>query len=54
MAADQAMNQEHFQQAVEDNTFATRFSTAGVSPFSGLCNAFISGNAPQQFALQFF
>ena len=53
-SADQAFNQEFGTQALEDNTFATSFFTAGVSPFSGLCNACISGNAPQQFTLQFF
>ncbi len=54
VAVDQAFNQECGTQALEDNTFATSFYTAGVSPFSGLCNAAISGNAPQQFTLQFF
>jgi hypothetical protein len=53
-AADQAFNQQCGRQALEDNTFATSFYTAGVGPFSGLCNACISGNAPQQFTLQFF
>ena len=53
-AADQAVNQEWGNQALEDNTFATSFYTAGTSPFGGLCNACISGNAPQQFTLQFF
>jgi len=53
-SADQAFNQEFGNQALEDNTFATSFYTAGVGPFSGLCNACISGNAPQQFTLQFF
>ena len=38
----------------EDNTFATSFYTAGGGPFGGLCNAYISGNVPQQFTLQFF
>jgi hypothetical protein len=52
--ADQAYNQEFGSQALEDNTFATSFYTAGGSPFAGLCNAYISGNAPQQFTLQFF
>ena len=54
VSADQAFNQEFGTQALEDNTFATSFYTAGVGPFSGLCNACISGNAPQQFTLQFF
>ncbi len=54
VAADQAFNQEFGQQALEDNTFATSFYTEGLSPFSGLCNAAIAGNAPQQFSLQFF
>ena len=53
--ADQAVNQQWGNQAMEDNTFATNFYSAGGSgPFSGLCNACISGNAPQQFTLQFF
>lgn len=54
VAADQAANAQASSQALEDNTFATSFFTAGTSPFSGLCNAFIAGNAPQQFTLQFF
>jgi hypothetical protein len=54
VAADQAVNSQFGAQALEDNTFATSFFTAGVSPFSGICNAAISGNAPQQFTLQFF
>lgn len=54
VGADQAVNQEYGNQALEDNTFATSFYTAGTSPFGGLCNACISGNAPQQFTLQFF
>ncbi|HTY91099.1 MAG TPA: hypothetical protein VMC84_07985 [Methanocella sp.] len=53
-SADQAVNQEWGNQALEDNTFATSFYTAGTSPFGGLCNACISGNAPQEFTLQFF
>jgi hypothetical protein len=54
VAADQAFNQEFGSQALEDNTFATSFYTAGSGPFSGLCNAYIAGNAPQEFSLQFF
>jgi hypothetical protein len=54
VAADQAVEQQWGNQALEDNTFATSFYTAGLSPFSGLCNACIAGNAPQEFALQFF
>lgn len=55
IATDQAVNSQFGSQALEDNTFATSFYTAGgFSPFSGLCNAFIAGNAPQQFTLQFF
>jgi hypothetical protein len=55
VAADQAFNQECGKQAMEDNTFATSFYTeGGLSPFAGLCNACIAGNAPQQFSLQFF
>lgn len=53
-SADQAFNQECGRQALEDNTFATSFYTAGGSPFGGLCNAYIAGNAPQEFSLQFF
>ncbi len=53
-AADQAAYQECGSQALEDNTFATSFYTAGTSPFGGLCNAYIAGNAPQEFALQFY
>lgn len=54
VSAGQAVNQEWGTQALEDNTFATSFYTAGTGPFGGLCNAYISGNAPQQFTLQFF
>ncbi len=55
VAADQACNQQFSSQALEDNTFATSFYTeGGLSPFAGLCNAYIAGNAPQQFTLQFF
>jgi hypothetical protein len=54
VAADQACEQQFGSQALEDNTFATSFYTAGTGPFSGLCNAYIAGNAPQQFTLQFF
>jgi len=54
VAASQAANQQVAHQALEDNTFATSFYTAGTSPFGGLCNACISGNTPQQFTLQFF
>ena len=54
VVASQAANQQFGQQALEDNTFATSFYTAGTSPFGGLCNACISGNAPQQFTLQFY
>jgi hypothetical protein len=53
--ADQAVNQQWGNQAMEDNTFATNFYSAGGSgPYSGLCNAYIAGNAPQEFSLQFF
>ncbi|AFD01083.1 hypothetical protein Mtc_2350 [Methanocella conradii HZ254] len=55
VAADQAANAQLSSQALEDNTFATSFYTAGgLSPFAGLCNSCIAGNAPQQFTLQFF
>ena len=54
VAASQAVNSQVGRQALEDNTFATSFYTAGGSPFSGLCNACISGNSPQEFTLQFF
>jgi hypothetical protein len=55
VAADQAANAQWGSQALEDNTFATSFYTAGgLTPFAGLCNSYIAGNAPQQFTLQFF
>lgn len=51
----QAANEQIGTQAAEDNTFATSFYTAGgAGAWPGLCNAYISGNDPQQFALQFF
>jgi hypothetical protein len=53
-AASQAANQVCGTQALEDNTFATSFYNAGGGPFSGLCDAALAGNSPQQFTLQFF
>jgi|GEM_PF-5286247 len=53
-SASQEANQVCGRQALEDNTFATSFYNAGGGPFSGLCDAALAGNAPQQFTLQFF
>lgn len=52
-SADQAANAQVGSNALEDNTFATSFYTAG-GPSAGLINTCFSGNSPQPFTLQFF